>query len=93
MLNFIEYLVFFMLMIIFFQMYFFAISSAGVEKQNRCQNFGIVFTSLGIFCLIIHQVQFVAAGFILMMLGFRLIAHGLDRIDKHIFIDQHDEDR
>lgn len=93
MLNFIEYLAFSMLIIIFFQLYYFAIASKGVEKQKRCQNFGIVFTSLGIFCLIVHQVQFVVAGFILMMLGFRLIAHGLDRIDKHIFIDRHEEDR
>lgn len=92
MLDFIEYLLLFMMLVVFFQMYFFAISCTGVEKQNRCQNFGIVFTSIGIVCLIFHQIQLVTGGLILMMLGFKLIAHGLDRIDKKIFITRYNDD-
>jgi hypothetical protein len=29
----------------------------------------------------------------LIMIGFRLIAHGLDRLDKNIFIDRYDKSK
>jgi hypothetical protein len=81
------------LLIVFYQFYTFAVSRKTLEKQRSCQKLGIVYFTLGILCLVIHDLSFVIAGFVLMMLGLRLIAHGLDRIDKKIFIDRHDEDQ
>jgi len=80
-------------LIVFYQFYTFAVSRKALEKQNSCQKLGIVYFTLGILCLVIRDTSFVVAGLILMMLGLRLIAHGLDRIDKKIFIDRHDEDQ
>ena len=80
-------------LIVFYQFYTFAVSRKALEKQKSCQKLGIVYFTLGILCLVIRDTSFVVAGLILMMLGLRLIAHGLDRIDKKIFIDRHDEDQ
>jgi uncharacterized membrane protein len=81
------------ILIVFYQFYTFAVSRKAVEKQINCQILGIVYTTLGVLCLVIHDISFVVAGLVLIMLGLRLIAHGLDRIDKKIFIDRLDEDQ
>jgi hypothetical protein len=47
--------------------------------------------TLGIMALVFKSAPFAFFGLILMMLGFRLIARGLDRLDKNIFIDQYDD--
>ena len=81
------------LMIICFQVYAFSTSRKGVEKQGSCQVLGIAYMAIGIVALVFHEAVFVLAGFVMIMMGFRLIAHGLDRIDKKVFIDRYEEDR
>jgi hypothetical protein len=90
--NLIELVVLIPLFIMCYQFYAFSISSKGVLKQKRCQSLGIAFTTLGICSLVSHTPLAVFGGLILIMLGFRLIASGLDRMDKKIFIDRFNED-
>lgn len=79
------------LLIICFQIYEFTSSRKGVEKQNRCQTLGIVYMVIGIISLVERDLMFAFFGLILIMFGFRLLAKGLDRIDKKIFIDRYNE--
>jgi hypothetical protein len=72
-------------------MYSYAVSRQGEEKQRTCRGLGILLFSLGIVSLVSRDFLFVCSGFILMMIGFRLIAHGLDRLDKKVFIDRYSE--
>lgn len=88
-----EFLVMLPLMIICVQVYFFSASRLGKEKQHRCQVLGIIYVAIGAAALVVHKVVYVMAGFVLIMLGLRLIAHGLDRIEKKVFIDRYEEDR
>jgi hypothetical protein len=74
-----------------YQMYSYAVSRQGEEKQRTCRGMGIALFTLGIVSLVSRDFYFVCSGFILMMIGFRLIAHGLDRLDKKIFIDRYSE--
>lgn len=79
------------LLIICFQIYEFTSSRKGVEKQNRCQTLGIVYMVFGIISLVERDLIFAFFGLILIMFGFRLLAKGLDRIDKKVFIDRYNE--
>lgn len=79
------------LLIICFQIYEFTSSRKGVEKQNRCQTLGIVYMVIGIISLVERDLMFAFLGLILIMFGFRLLAKGLDRIDKKVFIDRYNE--
>lgn len=81
------------LLVMSFQFYFFSVNSKGLERQERCQKLGIAFMTFGIIALVFKTMPTVIFGFILIMLGFRLIARGLDRLDKTIFIDQHEDDK
>jgi hypothetical protein len=81
------------LLIIGYQVYAFTASRQGREKQSRCQVLGIVYMSIGIVSLVFHNAVFVVAGFVMIMMGFRLMAHGLDRIDKKVFIDRYDQEK
>lgn len=76
------------LFIMLYQFYAFAISATGAEKQRRCLTLGIISFAIGIPCLVFHSTLAVFGGMILMMFGFRLLAQGLDRIDKKIYIDR-----
>jgi len=87
MLQFIEYLSAAAVVIVFNQLYAYAVSLKGQEKQVTCQRFGIVYLTLGIFSFASQNIPVIIAGFILIMIGLRLIAHGLDRINKSTFID------
>jgi integral membrane sensor domain MASE1 len=79
-------------LMICYQMYAFSVNKQGAEKQKSCQMLGIVYMTSGITALIARQPVFVFMGLVLMMVGFRLMATGLDRIDKKIYIDHYDED-
>ncbi len=59
----------------------------GVEKQNECKVVGIAFTTIGIVSLASRDVLFAVSGLVLIMLGLRMMAISLDRIDKKTFID------
>jgi len=74
------------------QFAFHALSLKGVKKQNECQVLGVIFTTIGIVSLASHDILFTVSGLILIMFGLRMIAVGLDRIDKKIFIDRHEND-
>ena len=77
---------------LFYQLYAYAVRQKGVERQDLCRNLGITTFTIGIVCLVFRDLLFGVAGIIFMMFGFRLIAHGLDRIDKKVYIDRLDDD-
>ena len=89
----VEFLVTIPIMLICYQMYAFSVNKKGAEKQNSCQTLGVVYMTLGITALIARQPAFVFMGLILIMFGFRLLATGLDRIDKKVFIDRYDDEK
>jgi hypothetical protein len=78
-------------LLIFFQLYYYAVTRKGPDRQQACRALGIFSFSVGAACLVSRDTMFVFLGFGLMMAGFRLIAHGLDRLDKKIFIDRYEK--
>ncbi len=81
-----------MLTVVFYQFYAFTVSRKAKEKQDKCQLLGVFYFTIGTFLLVFRSAAGVIAGLILIMLGLRLIAYGLDRIDKKIFIDRYTDD-
>ena len=69
------------------QFAFHAIGRDGVKKQEECRTLGIAFTTIGIVSLASRDVLFAVSGLVLIMLGLRMLAISLDRIDKKTFID------
>lgn len=88
--EYIEYISMVAVLIVLNQFYAYSISLSGQEKQRSCQKLGIVYTTVGIVSFVFRNPPMVIAGIVLIMMGLRLIAHGLDRIDKNIFIDRYD---
>jgi len=80
-------------LILCYQGYRYAVTQTGVDRQNACQHHGLFFTSLGASAFLVPSVPVGFAGLVLIMLGLRLIAQGLDRIDKTIYIDRLVEDK
>lgn len=78
--------------VISLQFYSWIVSLKGVEKQKHCRALGIAYITLGTVCLLFRSVSFALVGLILFMAGMRLIAHGLDRLNKTVFIDRYTED-
>jgi len=76
---------------VIYQMYNYAITRQREEKQSVCRGLGIMLFSIGVVSLVSRDFFIVFAGLIFMMIGFRLIAHGLDRLDKTIYIDRYNE--
>jgi Na+/phosphate symporter len=74
------------------QFYTWIVSLEGEEKQRHCKVLGVTYTTLGTVCFMLRSVPLAIMGMILFMLGLRLIAHGLDRLNKSIFIDRFDGD-
>jgi sulfite exporter TauE/SafE len=74
-------------------MYSYAVTRQKEERQRVCRGLGITLFTVGITSLVTRDSLFVFAGLILIMIGFRLIAHGLDRLDKNIFIDRYDKSK
>jgi len=74
---------------VIFQIYSYAVTRQREERQSVCRGLGIMLLTVGITSLVTRDYLFVFAGFILMMIGFRLIARGLDRLDKKIYIDRY----
>jgi hypothetical protein len=90
--SYIKLLVLIPFITLYYQLYAYAVRQKGVERQDICRTLGITSFTIGIACLAFRDLLFGIAGIIFMMFGFRLIAHGLDRIDKKIFIDRCDDD-
>ena len=76
-----------------FQMYQYSVTRLREKKQKACLALGIAFSTLGTVGLVYRNSFVIIIGLVLIMLGLRLIAHGLDRIDKKIFIDKLDDDQ
>lgn len=74
------------------QLYLYAISRKGVARQGSCRKMGITFASLGVVSLALHNVVIVFLGFYLIMIGLLLMANGLDRLDKRVYIDRYNDD-
>lgn len=91
--SYLESLIILPLLVGCYQLYSYSVNGKGREKQERCQGLGIVFMTLGIMALAFKSVPFAFFGLVLMMFGFRVLAKGLDRLDKKIFIDQCEEDK
>ena len=84
-------LVLFTILMVIYQIYSYAVTRKREEKQTICRGLGIALFSVGVVTLVTRDTILVFTGLFLMMLGLRLIAHSLDRIDKKIFIDRYDE--
>ena len=91
--QYIEFICMAVVVIVLNQFYAYSISLSGHAKQASCLKLGIVYVTLGIVSLVFRNLPVAIAGIILIMMGLRLIAHGLDRIDKKIFIDRYDSDK
>ena len=79
--------------VVMFQFYMWIVSLEGIERQKHCKALGVTYTTLGIVCFVFRSLSLAIVGLILIMLGLRLIAYGLDRINKSIFIDKLDDDK
>jgi len=75
---------------LYLQLYNYATIRKGTEKQQTCRALGIFSCTIGTLCLISRDYLPVIIGLLLLMFGFRFIAHSLDRLDKKIFIDRYD---
>lgn len=87
-----KYIILFPLLVVAIQLYHFSASRKGRERQESCRLLGIVFFSIGTVGLLTRDPAFTFAGLFMMMGGFRLIAYGLDRIDKKTYIDRYSGD-
>lgn len=90
--TFLKYLVMVPFWIFGAQLYCFAASLEGVQRQEGCQKLGILYITVGIVSLVFREALFVVSGLMLIMLGLRLVSYGLDRIDKKTFIDRYKSD-
>lgn len=79
------------LLIVCFQIYHYAVSRSGPDKQRTCRGLGILAVTFGVATLVSRETVPVVLGLVSIMAGLRLIAHGLDRLDKKIFIDRYQE--
>lgn len=90
--SYLEILIILPLLVLCYQLYSYSVSGEGRERQARCQGLGIAFMSCGIVALAFKSAPVAFFGLVLMMFGFRLLAKGLDRLDKKIFIDRCEDD-
>jgi uncharacterized membrane protein HdeD (DUF308 family) len=75
-----------------YQLFRYTVTLKREEKQRACRSLGIIIFPAGVVCLVFHNFYAVIAGLVMIMSGLRLIAYGLERKDKNIFIDRYDED-
>jgi integral membrane sensor domain MASE1 len=91
--SYFEIMILLPLLVMCYQLYSFSVNSERLKVQERCQKLGIALMTVGIMALVIKSAPFAFFGLILMMFGFRLLAKGLDRLDKKTFIDQFEGDK
>ena len=75
-----------------YQLYRYTVTLEKEERQRACRSLGIIIFAAGVTCLAFRNYIAVFAGLFMLMFGLRLIAYGLDRKNKKIFIDRYDED-
>jgi len=78
----VEWLALVPILIFSVQAYNYAVAKTGEEKQQTCKALGIACATAGIVILAYRSVPLSFAGLFLIMMGLRLIAHGLDRIKR-----------
>jgi len=78
--------------VIGYQLYRYTITLKREEKQRACRSLGIIIFPAGVICLVFRNFYAVMAGLVIIMFGLRLIAYGLERKEKNIFIDRYEED-
>ena len=89
--SYFQLFVFIPLLVICYQIYAFSASSKGTDRQSRCQKLGIGYMVIGVLALTWRDTLPAFFGLILIMSGLRLMAKGLDRIDKTVFIDRYND--
>lgn len=87
--SFVKYLLLLPVWVIGAQLYCYAVAQEGTRKQEGCQRLGILYITAGIVSLVLREAVYVVSGLVLIMLGLRLVSHGLDRINKDRFIDRY----
>ena len=75
-----------------YQLYRYTVSLKREDRQHACRSLGIIIFPAGVICLVFRNFYAVIAGLVMIMLGLRLIAYGLERKDKSIFMDRYDDD-
>ncbi len=80
------------LIVVCFQLYRYTITLQREEKQRACRSVGIIIFTSGVLCLVFRNFYSVIAGLAMIMAALRLIAYGLERQDKTIFIDSYHDD-
>lgn len=92
MLDYLKILLVIPVLVFVYQLYCYMASLKREEKQHVCSNLGIVVFSAGVICLVFRNFYSVMVGLVMIMFGLRLIAYGLERKNKKIFIDRYEED-
>jgi len=76
----------------FYQLYRFAVTQQGIEREKACYSLGISYFTIGTLCLVFRVDILAFPGVLFLMMALLLLAKGLDRKDKKIFIDRYDDD-
>jgi hypothetical protein len=77
------------LLVFAYQIYRYIVTLERENKQRACRSLGILLFPAGVILLVFRNKYSVIIGLILLMAGLRLIAYGLERKDKNIFIDRY----
>ncbi len=90
--SFVKYLLLLLLWVFGAQIYFYAVTQEGVQRQEGCRKLGILYITGGVVSLVFREAPYVVSGLVLIMLGLRLVSYGLDRLNKDTFIDRYKDD-
>ena len=88
----VKFLILLPVIVFVYQLYRYTITLAKEEKQRACRTIGVILFPVGSLCLLHRSFISVIMGFVLLMAALRLIAFGLERRDKSIYIDRYDGD-
>ncbi len=79
--------------VVMFQFYSWIVSLTGLDRQKHCRALGITYITLGTVAFVFRTSPSAVVGFILVMLGLRLLEQGLVWTRKSFLIDQSYKDR
>lgn len=72
-----------------YQFYKYATTRDIARKEMPCYVLGVAYVSFGTTAFVFHDLLLAFGGLYLIMLGLLLLAQGLDRKNKRIFIDRY----
>jgi len=90
--EYLKLLIFLPVIVFGYQLFCYTVTLKKEEKQRACRSLGIIIFPAGVVCLVFRNFYTVIAGLVMIMFALRLIAYGLERKDKNIFIDRYKED-